>query len=101
MYDLSGRQVLETALNALHHTTGLRARKIPGTAPRSREPTLSLKLKQIHRQHQFLVVVKNVDRFQLRDRQSSSGKLAEADITGAPYITRETAERAGICISPH
>jgi hypothetical protein len=88
------RQVLETALNALHHTTGLRARKLPGKAPTQQGADALVEIKADHRQHQFLVVVKNVDRFQTPAIvKAHLANLRKPILLVAPYITRETAER--------
>jgi hypothetical protein len=88
-------QVLETAITALHRTTGLEARLLPEIGGQDGAgANIIVEVETSRRKHRFAAEVKTVDRFetpamaQARWRNSRKRPLLVA-----PYISREIAER--------
>jgi hypothetical protein len=86
-------RVLETALTALHQTTGLAARMLR-IVRRDRAGDAIVEVKTGRRKYRFAAEVKTVDRFETPAMVKARLKdLRKKPLLVAPYITREIAER--------
>jgi hypothetical protein len=81
-------QVLETAITALHQTTGLDARLLPN---------MIVEVETSRRKHRFAAEVKTVDRFETPAMAMARWRgLRKRPLLVAPYISREIAVHCAI-----